>query len=222
MPRLLAALPLALAICYGLIAVMAWMVDLNSKPLKERSEPLQFNIFVTEQEQAGQRMSRILPAPPELTPQPVKPEQVQPRTQTAMAPPSLESLPELQMDLSVAGMEISVPSPKLSKPATSGTAAVAAPVQVGQNQQVMPLQRIEPVYPRKALLRKIEGYVVLSFAIDRSGKPDNIKIVEAKPARVFNREALKALKSWRYQPQMVNGKARKRPGQRIKLEFKLH
>lgn len=38
------------------------------------------------------------------------------------------------------------------------------------NQQVMPLHRVEPNYPAKALQRGVEGYVILRFTIDELGK----------------------------------------------------
>jgi protein TonB len=220
MARLLLALPIALAISYGLISTMAWLVDLNTQPAREKKGPLQFDIFVTEQEQTSQKMRRILPEPPKPTPETPKPKQAEPQAVMTMATPTLESLPEVRIDLSVSGMSISVPSSTSNTPLTSALQPAAAP-KIGQNQQMMPLHRIEPVYPRKALQRKIEGYVVLSFDIDPKGKPVNIEILQAKPARVFNREAVKALSRWKYQPQIVDGIAQKNTGQKVRLEFKL-
>ncbi|WED23342.1 energy transducer TonB [Vibrio sp. JC009] len=224
MIRLIVAFPLALAICYGLIGVMAWMVDLNTKPVRDRSEPLQFDIFASKKEQDNQRINRVMPEPPKLTPQLPKPIKLsQPQTQFPMETPALEKMPEIKMDLSVAGMSVSVPALAPVEVTAEKTVLQPAdvPVQTGHSQQLIPLHRIEPVYPRKALLRKIEGYVVLSFDIDSGGKPENIEIIEAKPARIFNREALKALKRWKYQPQIVNGLALGKTGQKVKLEFKL-
>ncbi|WP_375749384.1 energy transducer TonB [Vibrio sp. HN007] len=223
MLRYLLALPLAALACYSLIGVMAWMVDLNTKPERQKSEPLQFNIFALEKEQVSEKRRRSLPEPPQPEPPAPKPEQPKMKVQTAMATPKLESVPDVQLDLSVTGMEVSVPVQSVQGPETDAPIqpSNASLAQIGQTQQVMPLHRIEPSYPQKALQRKIEGYVSLRFTIDRSGKPTDIEVIDAKPARIFNRDAIKALRRWRYQPKMVNGVAHERVGQEVKLEFKI-
>ena len=49
----------------------------------------------------------------------------------------------------------------------------------------------------------------------------NIQILEAKPKRLFERDAKRALKKWKYKPTMVNGQAIPQLGQKIRLDFKL-
>ncbi len=68
------------------------------------------------------------------------------------------------------------------------------------NQQAMPLFRVEPNYPPRAMRRNLEGYVVVSFTISPSGRPQDITVVDANPPRVFEREALRALRKWKYEP----------------------
>ena len=64
-------------------------------------------------------------------------------------------------------------------------------------------------------------YVVMKFTIDPTGKPTDIEVVEANPPRVFEREAMRALRSWKYQPKVEDGTAQSQPGQTVKLEFQL-
>jgi protein TonB len=61
----------------------------------------------------------------------------------------------------------------------------------------------------------------MSFTIDETGQPTDIEVLEAEPKRVFEREAIRALRNWKYQPKLVDGKAVTQPGQSVKLEFKL-
>ena len=65
--------------------------------------------------------------------------------------------------------------------------------------EIMPLYKTEPVYPQTALMRGIEGYVKLKFDIDPKGRVFNIRIIEAYPARIFNRSAKKAVASWKFE-----------------------
>lgn len=44
-----------------------------------------------------------------------------------------------------------------------------------------------------------EGWVRLEFSLDSSGKPIDIHVLESRPKRVFNRVAMKYLRTWRYQ-----------------------
>jgi len=85
----------------------------------------------------------------------------------------------------------------------------------------MPLHRVEPNYPAKALQRGVEGYVTLRFNIDELGKTRDIEVVDANPKRYFEREAMLALRNWKYQPKMVDGKAVVQTGLTVRLEFKL-
>ena len=226
MARLFIAFPLALMVCYSLIGIMAWLVDLNSKPTQEQREPLAFNIFAAEKDQNSERRSRLLPDKPEIKPQAPEPE-VMPQEVTPMtvATPTMETIPDVSMDFSISGVTVSAPSLPVSDPVPTTKPVAAMPVtqpaNIGQNQQVMPLHRAEPVYPQRALQRRIEGYVLVSFDVDRSGRPTNIEIVESQPNRIFDKEAIKALKRWKYQPKMVNGSPVEQQGQQVKLEFKI-
>ncbi|MFD2179560.1 energy transducer TonB [Veronia pacifica] len=61
-----------------------------------------------------------------------------------------------------------------------------------------PSLRIEPSYPLHARMRGIEGFVVLALSVDENGKPYNVEVKEANPRRVFEREAIRAVRQWRY------------------------
>lgn len=202
--RLLLALPIALFMTGCLFMFMALMVDNGLKAKPENSEAVRFDMVMAEQEQDVQRRQRRVPEKPE-TPEP--PPQATPmaaQTQTAMATPQT-TMPLLGLDSGVSGLAISAPNFS----------------DFTGNQQAMPLYRVEPRYPAKAMKRGAEGYVVMSFTIDEQGRPTNVKVTEAKPRRMFEREAVKALKKWKYQPKVIDGKAIEQVGQTVKLEFTL-
>lgn len=84
-----------------------------------------------------------------------------------------------------------------------------------------PLVRIEPRYPVTAAREGISGWVQLGFSIDESGAVTEIRVLAAEPARMFEREAMAALKRWKYQPKQVDGKAIKQTGMQVQLDFNL-
>lgn len=91
----------------------------------------------------------------------------------------------------------------------------------GSDRDIMPLVRVNPEYPRRALQRGIEGWVQLQFTISAAGTTKDIKIVDAEPNNVFDDAALQAVARWRYNPRVENGVAVERVGVRILLRFKL-
>eukprot|EP01029_Cantina_marsupialis_P011799 TRINITY_DN262605_c0_g1_i1.p1 TRINITY_DN262605_c0_g1~~TRINITY_DN262605_c0_g1_i1.p1 ORF type:complete len:229 (-),score=39.04 TRINITY_DN262605_c0_g1_i1:168-755(-) len=62
------------------------------------------------------------------------------------------------------------------------------------------ITRINPHYPRKAKIRRKEGYVQLQFHITKEGKVLRPVVVKAEPVGYFEEAALKAIKKWRFKP----------------------
>jgi protein TonB len=62
-----------------------------------------------------------------------------------------------------------------------------------------------PQYPDSALQRGIEGTVLLSFTIDAGGAVRDPVVERSSPAGVFDRAALQAIRSARYQPRTEDG-----------------
>ena len=85
----------------------------------------------------------------------------------------------------------------------------------------VPMVRVPPQYPERALQRGIEGRVLLEFTISRSGSVKNPKVIAYEPSTIFNKAAIKAVKQWKYNPKIVNGKAVEQPGVQIAIPFRL-
>ncbi|KXI28099.1 energy transducer TonB [Paraglaciecola hydrolytica] len=87
--------------------------------------------------------------------------------------------------------------------------------------QAIPVVRMEPKYPIDAARAGIEGWVKLLFSIDILGQVQDIQVIEAQPARIFDREAKRALAKWKYKPQVVAGVPQAQQGLMVQLDFKL-
>ena len=61
----------------------------------------------------------------------------------------------------------------------------------------------------------------MRFTIDATGRPKDVEVIDAKPKRVFEKDAIRALKKSKYQPKVENGVAVERFGQTRRVEFKL-
>ncbi|HHF3250036.1 TPA: energy transducer TonB [Vibrio alginolyticus] len=204
MGRLLLALPASLLISVSLFSFMAWMVDKANQRAPEASEAVRFDMVMVENEADVQRRQRSVPEQPE-PPQAPEPMDLS-QADTQMEPMSqMTPVSALGLNTALEGIAISAPNLK-------GTMG---------NQQALPLYRVDPRYPSKALKRRVEGYVIMRFTIDATGRPKDIEVIEAEPERMFEREAIRALKKWKYQPKVEDGVSIEQFGQTAKVEFKL-
>ncbi len=85
---------------------------------------------------------------------------------------------------------------------------------------VVPIVKINPQWPREALLNGIEGFVEVEFTIQPDGTVADVKVLNAEPRRLFVRNAIRAILKWKFKPRIVDGQpVARRATQRI--EFKL-
>jgi protein TonB len=73
--------------------------------------------------------------------------------------------------------------------------------------EVIPLVRIPPKYPRAAQRRGIEGVVTVSFTITKDGQVRDPVVVKATPENMFDKAALTAILKWKFKPKVVDGQA---------------
>jgi protein TonB len=85
---------------------------------------------------------------------------------------------------------------------------------------IIPVVVIRPMYPRDAAMTGTEGWVKIEFTITEVGTVKNPRVIDSKPARIFNREAIRAILKWPFKPRVVNGVAVERQATQI-IDFSL-
>lgn len=88
------------------------------------------------------------------------------------------------------------------------------------NANVIPLARINPIYPKRAKMMKKEGFVLLEFTITQVGSVKDIDVVEAQPPNIFDRSAKRALAKWKFKPKIENNLAIEQRAS-VKINFEL-
>ena len=73
--------------------------------------------------------------------------------------------------------------------------------------EAIPIVRINPRYPRQALLNGIEGWVRLEFTILPDGSVKDVVVAESQPGQTFDRSAILAVMKWKFKPRIIDGKA---------------
>jgi protein TonB len=134
-------------------------------------------------------------------------------------PPKLETSAQQPVTRQVLDIE----TPDIAIGLTGGPAVATSwqPGDVGGDAEVIPIVRIEPQFPREALMRSIEGWVRLRFTINPDGAVADPDVIAAEPPRIFNREAVRAILRWKFRPRIVDGQAVSREAEQI-IEFKIN
>jgi protein TonB len=91
----------------------------------------------------------------------------------------------------------------------------------GSDRDVIPLVRIAPDYPPRALSRGLEGWVKVQFTITMTGTVKDPIVVDADPKNIFDDAALKSISRWRYNPKVEGGVAVERVGVQTIIRFQL-
>lgn len=89
-------------------------------------------------------------------------------------------------------------------PVAATPAAVAAATADTTGTATAPVLRVvsapPPRYPAEALRAGTSGEVVVEITVGPDGSVTNARVVRATPSRVFDREALNAVRRWRFEP----------------------
>lgn len=91
----------------------------------------------------------------------------------------------------------------------------------GSDRDVMPLVRVPPEYPPRALTRGLEGWVLVQFTITTIGTVKDAIVIDSSPKDVFDDAALKAIARWRYNPRVDGGVPVERVGVQTRIVFEL-
>lgn len=153
-----------------------------------------------------------------------EPEQVQEKERKPERPPEPEQPPE---DLPQPQMDSSVDSDASSGYDFSANVDAAADIGNGASLQAsdgeyLPIVKVQATYPRRALQRGIEGYVVVEFTVTKQGTVRDPVVVEAQPQGIFEQSALDAVLKFKYKPRVIDGNPVEVEGVRNRMTFEMN
>jgi protein TonB len=132
-------------------------------------------------------------------------------------PPVLPEVPRIAFSAARVDSNVAQLSPVIDARGALSRMTLSA----GSDRDVLPLVRISPDYPPRALARGIEGWVIVQFTISETGTVKDPVVVEAEPSDIFDEAALKAVARWRYNPRVEGGVAVERVGVQTIIRFQL-
>ena len=198
--RYLLALILAAVITALLFFGMQSLIQSGDAELKEASKGAVLDFVRLKREETVQKKERKPRKPP-------KPEE----------PPPPMQQPQLQS---------SNPNAEATTSSFTADVAVDGGLSGGLNLQsgdgeYLPIVKVAAQYPRRALSRGIEGYVIVEFTVTKNGSVRDPVVVEAQPADIFNQAAMTAALKFKYKPRVVDGEAVEVAGVQNKITFEI-
>lgn len=186
----------------GCFFVMQWLISAYSGQQQLASQPLP-------------RIS-IHPLQPAARPRPPRPKPEKPAT--PLRPPASREkarslpLPELSVQsrlpwLRPFAVQYQHPTPDID------TAPPFAEVRAAYMEQ--------PIYPMRALVKELTGWVLVEFTLLADGRILNPVVVDSEPGDIFDRAALRALLHSRFQPRRLQGVPMRAEAMRLKYSFDL-
>jgi len=139
------------------------------------------------------------PPPPPPPPKKIEIPKIPPPPQQVYVPPPDIPVPTVQSEPVISAV---TPTPPPEPPVIAPPAPPPppAPPKVAVRRITTAVTKVEPDYPREARRKGIEGTVLAHLSIDERGNVTDVKIVQATPSRIFDREAIAALMQWKFQP----------------------
>ena len=193
-------LPLTLLVGSGLTIGMFWVLwTLISQPINEdemmEATRIEFSRMRRDTAAATKRQERVEREPP---------------------PPAPE-MPRMSFSSANVGGSVAQLTPNINTASALGRMDLSA----GSDTDVIPLVRIAPEYPPRALRRGIEGWVQVQFTITPTGAVTDATVVAADPPGLFDEAAIRSILRWRYNPKIEGGVAVERVGVQTVIRFVL-
>jgi protein TonB len=183
---------IAFVVLIHAIVIYALVTGLARKAIEVIKKPLSATII-----------EEIKAPPPPPPPPPPKKVVEPPKDVTPYVPPPDVPVPTQTTEPVISAVTAAPPTePVVIAPPAPPVVAAPAPPKPAIRRGAVPIERVEPVYPREAIKDNIQsGRVVARLQVNEKGLVTEVTIVESNPRRVFDREVVRALSQWKFQPE---------------------
>jgi protein TonB len=195
--RYIIGVTLGAVITAALFFLMQWLIHTDGTAITDGPDGRVLDFVRVEQEEELQtKIRKPQPPPPPDEPPPDAPD------------PTFDSnVDAIGVDIGGVGMDVNLD--------ISGGDGFSS------DGEYLPIVKVAPVYPRRALTRGLEGYVLLEFTVTKLGTVENPVVVEADPPGIFDTAAINAALKFKYKPKVVNGEPIDVGGVRNLITFEL-
>jgi protein TonB len=196
--RIIVAIAIASAINWGLLSVMQYLIATGKAAITDDST-VRFVDFV--------RVKRE--------------ETVETKKQKPKKPPKPDNPPPTAPPSSQDSVNPNAISTAMSPIATAASMDIGMGGFGNADGDYLPIVKVAPIYPRRALTRGLEGWVLLEFTVTKLGTVTDVRVVESDPPNIFDKAAVAAAEKFKYKPKVVNGEPIDTAGVLHKISFEL-
>lgn len=140
---------------------------------------------------------------------------------TPEKPPKPPETPPETPPQDMDNIDPSAPTISVAPPTVSTDASIGGPggMNIAEG-DYLPIVRVAPVYPARALSRGLEGYVDMSFTVTTTGTVRD-PVVLFSTSSLFERAAMRAVLKFKYKPRVVDGVPVDVPNVKTRITFKI-
>ena len=140
---------------------------------------------------------------------------------TPEKPPKPPETPPETPPQDMDNMDPSAPTINVAPPAVSAETSIGGPggMNIAEG-DYLPIVRVAPVYPARALSRGLEGYVDMAFTVTTTGTVKD-PVVVFSTSSLFERAAIRAVLKFKYKPRVVDGVPVEVPNVKTRITFKI-
>ena len=115
---------------------------------------------------------------------------------------------------------------RAERPTFGSIADIIGPEDINLNLEaphsdLMPIQVVQPIYPLRAAMREVEGYVIVEFSVRANGTVAHPIVVESEPGILFDEAALNAVSRFKFKPREVGGERVRVDNVQLRFTFNL-
>jgi protein TonB len=198
--RLVIGLTIGLAVTAGLFWMMQYLIATADRSLNESNTGALLDFVRLKRDESIQRrqLKPKKPPPPDAPPP-------QPPT------PKLENLDPSAEKIAIAAVPVE----------TDIEMSGGFSLGVGEG-DYLPIVKVAPIYPARALQRGLEGYCVVQYTVTSLGTIRGPVVVEDQcTSSLFHRASVQAALKFKYKPRVIDGEAVEVPGVQNKFTYEI-
>jgi len=140
---------------------------------------------------------------------------------TPEKPPKPPETPPETPPQDIDNIDPDAPSIAISAPTVTADTNIGGPggMNIAEG-DYLPIVRVAPVYPARALSRGLEGYVDLAFTVTTAGTVKDPVVIQSTSS-LFERAAIRAVLKFKYKPRVVDGVPVDVPNVKTRITFKI-
>jgi protein TonB len=205
--RFFASTLLGILVALLLFLLMHSLISGRSTVERDADSSVRLDFIKVNQDEIENLKKRAPPPKPEPPKKPPPP----PKMTVNEADRPTQNMPQIEM-------------PKVSLGVSAGSGPYLGNWSAGDpaaEGDVIPIVRIEPQFPREALIKGIAGWVEIEFTIEPDGTVSKPRVIASEPPRIFDRNAIRAIYKWKFKPRIVDGQPVARQATQ-RLDFNLN